>query len=282
MLFPFHFVENPTIWSWYLEPTVTVGILLTGFLYFRWIKQYREKNPGEEGATRKQQVYFGLGLLTFVFALLSPIDPWAEYLLSVHMLQHILLTIVGPPLLVYGLPKPMVNSLSGIGRPWTAWRFITKPLIAFALFNFTFSAIHLPAVYNLILTNQAFHIAMHLALMGTAIVAWWPVLAPGAEHGELTSLKKMVYLVAHTVPGQIVGAIITLTGAPIYAEYANAPYRLWGMSLQTDQEVGGLLMWVGVGSFYLAAAGRAFFIWARDADAAERRRITGGARTVEP
>jgi putative membrane protein len=283
MLIPFHFVENPGFRSWHFEPTVLVGIAVAGFLYFRWIKLHAERHPDEEFVTTKQQVMFVLGLASFIIALISPIDAWASYLLSMHMTQHILVTIVGPPLLLLGLPKAAVQSLSNLGKPWEVWRFVTRPLFAFFLFNAVFSFIHLPVLYNLILRSQAVHIAMHLALIGTALVLWWPVLAPGREYGEISPAMKILYLVANTVPGQVVGAIITLTDAPIYSEYALAPQRLWGLSLQTDQEIGGLLMWVGVGSFFLGVAGMAFFKWAADADAAERRKITGpGAASQRP
>lgn len=281
VLLPFHFAENPGFLSFNFEPTVIVGIAVAGFLYFRWIAVHRQRHPGEQVVSLKQQVYFSLGLFTFALALLSPLDAFATYLLSMHMVQHILLTIVGPPLLLLGLPREMVQAIAGLGRPWTAWRFITRPLIAFFVFNAVFSLIHLPVLYNLILVNQPVHIISHLLLMGTAVVAWWPVLAPGREYGEMSPLMKMLYLVANTVPGQVVGAIITLTNPPIYSEYAEAPFRLWGLSLQYDQEIGGLLMWVGVGSFFLFAAGMAFFKWAHAADDAERRRISG-ASTATP
>lgn len=280
MLIPFHFVENPSFLSWQLEPTVTVGILAAAFLYFRWIRNERAKRPAEEVVTTKQQVLFVSGLAAFVLALLSPLDPFADYLLTVHMMQHILLSIVGPPLLLMGLPVGLVHSLSKIGRPWTVWRALTKPLRAFFLFNGVFSFMHLPVIYNLILRNELVHIGAHLALMGTAIIMWWPVLAPGREYGEISPAMKILYLVASTVPGQLVGAIITLVAAPLYDEYAKAPFRLWGMSLQTDQEIGGLLMWVGVGSFFLWVAGTAFFKWAHQADEDERRRVTPAAREI--
>lgn len=275
MLLPFHFVEDPSFRSWQLEPTVTVGILVVGFLYFRWIRRERAKHPDEEVVSTRQQTYFVLGLVAFVLALLSPVDAWADYLLTMHMVQHILLTIVGPPLLLLGLPVGMVKSLASTGRLWTAWRFITRPLTAFFVFNFFFSFMHLPVLYNLILRNEIVHVGAHLGLMGTALIVWWPVLAPGREYGEMSNAIKMLYLMANTVPGQIVGAAITLTNPPIYYEYTLAPFRLWGMSLQTDQEVGGLLMWVGVGSFFLWVAGMAFFKWAHAADDAERRRVSG-------
>lgn len=277
MLLPLHtgFADNPGFGSWQLEPTVVIGIAVAGFLYFRWIRGYERAHPGEQAATGMQQAAFIAGLATFAIALLSPVDVIASYLLTMHMTQHILLTIVGPPLLLLGLPNEMFQRFSQLGAPWDVWRILTKPVVAFILFNATFSLIHLPVFYNLILRNEPVHIASHLALIGTALLSWWLVLAPGRAFGELQPAIKSIYLLAHTVPGQIVGAIITFaSGSVLYVEYTHAPERVWGLSLTTDQEIGGLLMWIGVGTFYLLAAGLGFYRWADEADSRERSRIT--------
>lgn len=277
MFIPLHtgFAENPSFGSWQLEPTVIIGIAVAGFLYFRWIRNYERSHPGEQAASTAKQVTFVLGLATFVIALLSPVDVFSSYLLSMHMTQHILLTVVGPPLLVAGLPKMMVQRWAQLGMAWDVWRMLTRPAVAFILFNAFFSLMHLPVFYNVILRNEIVHIASHLTLIGTALLSWWAVLAPGREFGELSQAMKSIYLLAHTVPGQIVGAIITFSSASvIYVEYSHAPERLWGLSLVTDQEIGGLLMWIGVGTFYMLAAGLGFYRWADEADSRERSRIT--------
>lgn len=276
MLVPLHagFANNPGFWSWQAEPAAIVGIALAGILYFRWLRRHEIDHPGEQAASGLQQFAFVAGLATYVVALLSPVDTFASYLLTMHMVQHILLTIIGPPLLLLGLPRGIYRSLSQRGTFWSAWRWLTKPFVAFVLFNAVFSFIHLPVLYNLLLSNEIFHIASHLALMGTALLAWWPVLAAGREFGELNPAVKSLYLLAHTVPGVLVGGVITLVDSVLYSEYAHAPLRLWDLSLKTDQEIGGLLMWVGVGSLYLGAAAIAFFRWAAEADNRERSRIT--------
>lgn len=275
MLTPLHvgFPENPGFLSWQFEPAAVVGISVTAYLYFRWIKLYEQRNPDAEPISNGRKITFVLGLATFVLALLSPVDTFGAYLLSMHMVQHILLTIVGPPLLILGLPKPMVAAMATLGTPWRIWRALTNPIAAFILFNAFFSLLHLPILYNLILTNEVVHVGSHLILMGTALLSWWSVLAPGREYGEIAPALKILYLTAHTVPSQIVGAVITLASGPLYPEYTNAPMRLWGLSLQSDQEIGGLLMWTGMGMFYLAVAGIAFYAWANPDDNKERDRL---------
>ena len=126
MLIPLHtgFVANPGFGSWQFEPTVVIGTAVAGFLYFRWIRHYEAGHPGEQGASTLRQATFVAGLLTFVIALLSPVDAFASYLLTMHMTQHILLTIVGPPLLLLGLSPQMYASLPRLGKPWTGWRFL--------------------------------------------------------------------------------------------------------------------------------------------------------------
>lgn len=276
MLVPLHagFAKNPGFGSWQLEPTVIVGTAVAIFFYYRWIRRYESSHPGEHPASGKQQAAFLAGIFTIVIALISPIDIFGSYLLTMHMTQHLLLTIVGPPLLLLGLPREMCAAFARTGTIWEIWRKLTRPLVGFIVFNATFTLIHLPPAYNLILRNEPVHIASHMAFIGTALLSWWSVLAPGREYGELPPAIKAIYLLAHTIPGQLAGGIITLSGSILYVEYTHAPFRLWGMSLMTDQQVGGMLMWVGVGTFYLVAAGVAFFRWASVADNEERQRLS--------
>src|SRR5690606_13620271 len=111
----------------------------------------RLSHPGEQVVSRGQQITFVAGLVTFLLALLSPIDALGSYLLSMHMTQHILLSLVGPPLLLLGMPKAMYEAFTRLGKAWDIWRVLTRPVVAFVLFNAFFSIMHVPMFYNLIL-----------------------------------------------------------------------------------------------------------------------------------
>lgn len=269
-------IDPISLLSWQLDVPVILGILGSAAIYL-WITSPGERNryPGGAAVPTRQIVSFFGGLLAFAIALLSPIEPLSDdYMLSGHMVQHILLTIVGPPLILLGIPTWLYRVIArAVGPVWSAWRFVTRPLLAFALFNLTFALVHFPAFYNLALQDQNVHILEHVLLWSTAFIGWWPILAPDEELGALSRPLKGLYLLGCTIPGQVVGALLTFAGSVVYEEYERAP-RLWGISPLVDQQIGGLLMWVLVGTFFLAAALITLGRWASEQTAADRQRRT--------
>lgn len=265
-------VEPISLTSWQFDVPVIIGLVGSAAIYL-WLtsESERERYPGSEPVSPGRKATFFGGLLAFAIALLSPIEPMSDdYLLSGHMVQHILLTIVGPPLVLLGIPAWLYRLIAqAIGPVWTVWRFLTRPLLAFVLFNLTFALVHFPAFYNLALTNQNVHILEHVLLWSTSFIGWWPILAPDEELGALPRPLKGLYLLGSTIPGQVVGALLTFAGSVVYDEYEQAP-RLWGISPLTDQQIGGLLMWVFVGTFFLAAALATFARWASEQEASDR------------
>lgn len=259
-------VEPVSLLSWQFDIPVIIGIVGSAAIYL-WITSAseRERYPDSEPVSVGQRAAFLGGLLAFAVALLSPIEPLSDdYLLSGHMVQHILLTIVGPPLILLGIPAWLYRVIAqAVGPVWTVWRFLTRPLLAFILFNLTFAVVHFPAFYDLALRDQNVHILEHVLLWGTAFIGWWPILAPTEDLGALPRPLKGLYLLGSTIPGQVVGALLTFSGDVVYDEYAHAP-RLWGISPLVDQQIGGLLMWVFVGTFFLAAALFTFGRWASE------------------
>lgn len=281
-MLPLLHINHPTsvgLQSWQFDPPVVVGLIGLSALYL-WIisPSQRVRYAGSEPVPPIRIASFFTGLLAFAIALLSPLEPLSDsFLFSAHMVQHILLTLVGPPLMLLGLPLWMVQAIArGTGRAWTVWRFLTRPLLAFAIFNLTFAFVHFPAFYNLALRDENVHILEHILLWTTAFIGWWPVLAPTRELGELTRPLKGLYLLASTIPGQVVGAILTFSDTIVYDEYAHAN-RVWGLSPLTDQQLGGLIMWVLVGSFFLAVAMIPLGRWASEQTGRDSPRI-GPAR----
>lgn len=273
--------DTITLASWYPDPVVILGVLAASTLYLRAIGPLRERFQDSAPVERTRVACFFLGLFAVVIALLSPLEPLADaYLLSAHMMQHLLLTLVVPPLLLYGIPVWIWAAFRRQERVWKVWRLLTMPLIAFLLFHLPFSLVHVPWVYELSLSSTAFHVATHLVFIGTALIVWWPVLAPGRSYGQLVPGMAILFLFAQTVPGQLVGALITVSDVILYPTYAEAN-RIWGISAVADQQAGGLIMWVGTGTFYLTAMSIIFFRWASGEDARERARWSPDA-SVQP
>ena len=279
MLIPLHVehLSEISLWSWQPDPPVMLGLAGSAALYL-WATSARQRvhYPSSTPVEPWRAALFFTGLLAFAVALLSPLEPLADsFLLTGHMLQHLLITIVGPPLMLLGVPPWLWATIArGSGNFWKMWLLITRPVPAFLIFNVTFALVHLPGFYNLALRNDNVHILEHVLLWTTAFVGWWCVVAPSKELGAISAPMKGLYLLANTIPGQLVGALITFSGAILYDEYAHAS-RVWGLSVHTDQEIGGLIMWVGVGTFYFVVAMIVFYRWASAqvaADHAPRRR----------
>jgi putative membrane protein len=169
------------------------------------------------------------------------------------MVQHLLLTLVAPPLILLGIPNWMLSPLVRPRLIYYLAAWLTQPIVAFVAFNAAFAASHLPALYDLTLENHGAHIAEHLIFMATAVLMWWPVLSPMPELPRIAYPLQILYIFLQTLPGSAVGALITLSETPLYQGYANAP-RIIDISPLMDQQIGGALMWVGGSAYFLIFA----------------------------
>ena len=137
------------------------------------------------------------------------------------------------------------------------------------MFNLIFTAYHVPALYDLSLQNNTFHIFVHLLLMATAVIAWWPILSPMTELPRLPQPGQILYLFFDAIPPTLLGALITFGEVVLYPTYANAP-RIFGISALDDQIGAGLIMWIPGAMVYLLALTIVFFKWFGSEDGAER------------
>lgn len=262
--------------SWHFEPSVVVGIAGLIAAYILWTGPLNRRRPGAEDrpVTRGQSVAFLGGCLALFVALGQPLDDWSDaYLLSAHMFQHLLLMLLVPPLWLLGLPAWVLEPLTR--RPWInrIGLTLTRAPVAFAIAGITLAAWHLPSLYDAALRHQPVHILEHQMFLVTSILVWWPIVGPLPAWPRLSKPLQCLYLFLLTFPSGIVGAFITLGSTGLYAAYDNAP-RLWGMSLQTDQVIAGLMMWVFGNLIYLALITVIFFQWSSEAERAEQEAAT--------
>ena len=254
----------PDAWrQWDLHPSVVIGLALLGGLYVYL---------GGLAAPRRRVASFAGALLVLGVSLNGPLHNLSDgYLFSAHMVQHLVLTLVFPPLLLYGTPAWVVQPLL---RPhWVRRlaRWATRPLAAGMLFSVPITLWHFPQFYEAALEHHALHIVQHLVFLATGVVMWWPVLSPSPELPRASYLTQLLYLFALGLPMSVAGALITLSGAVLYPFYATAP-RVWGLAPLADQQLGGLVMWVG-GTIYLwAAATVVWFRWSAREDAGDVER----------
>jgi len=260
---------------WHAHPSVVTGLVVLTGAYLLGVGPLRQRFGWAEQAGRGQIAAFMAGVLVLLIALLSPLHELGDhYLLSAHMIQHMLLTLVAPPLLLLGTPpwllRPMFRS-PGVLR---VAQFLTLPVVAFILFNLVFAIWHVPALYDAALEERDVHILEHLMLIAAGVIMWWPVLSPLPELPRTSYLVQMAYLFLQPTLPSIIGAVITFSKGILYSWYAEAP-RIWGISASTDQQIGGLIMWVPGGMFFLFTLVVVFLIWASQEESEARRERTG-------
>jgi len=237
-------------WDWH--PSVVIGLALLGGLYVYL---------GGLAAPRRRVTAFGASLVVLGVALNGPLHNLSDgYLFSAHMVQHLALTLVFPPLLLYGTPAWVVRPLLGPAWVLRSARRATRPLAAGALFSAPITLLHVPQFYESALEHHPLHIVQHLVFIATAVIMWWPILSPVPELPRASYPTQLIYLFALGLPMSLAGALITLSEQVLYPFYAGAP-RVWGLAPLADQQLGGLLMWV-VGTIYLwVAASVVWFRW---------------------
>ncbi len=230
---------------------------------------------GEEPVTRWQQVawYAGVGLLFLVRG--WPIHDIGEgSLFTFHMIEHMVMALVVPPLMLYGIPWWLLRRIVLPIMPVV--RFLTRPIIALVFFNAVLAAIHVPAVVELMVTNETAHLAIHTVFLLSAFAMWWPVIGPIPDLPRLAPFPRMGYLFLQSLVPTVPASFMTLAGKPIYSIYEELP-RLWGFDVVADQTVAGLIMKLGGGAVLWLAIAWTFFRWA-----AEEERLARPARPAAP
>lgn len=238
--------------SWDFAPSIVIGCaLLWGIYLFAARFKFNRKT-----------VIFTLGMLVLFLALVSPVDVLGEdYLFTLHMVQHIMLFLIVPALLISGLPDSFVRSW--LRFPFIAWleRILSIPPLAIAVALGDLWIWHLPALYNAALQNESVHIFEHLTFLVTGSILWWPVFKPVPE-GRLAPLPAIVYMAIASTINAILGITFTWSSTPFYSSYAHPPDELgalsmirdqWGFNQLADQRMGGAIMWAGGGAVFLWA-----------------------------
>lgn len=237
-----------SLWHWHPSVLLGCAALIAGYVVLL------------RGRWTARALLFGLGMAVLLVALLSPLHELGDrYLFSAHMLQHLLLLLIVPPLLLLGLPSAAIERLLRAPGVAQIERALGAPLLAWAIGLGAMWLWHLPALYNLALRNEWVHILEHLFFLVSAVIFWWPIFT-SAERSRLHPLGAIAYLFAGMIVSSLLGMILTFAEPGLYPAYVNPPdpfgllpllWGEWGLTPAVDQQVGGLLMWVPGGMVYL-------------------------------
>jgi putative membrane protein len=180
-----------------------------------------------------------------------------------------LIGVVAPPLLLLGVPGWMIEPLLRWKPLRVTARALAHPVPAFGLLNLDLWLWHVPALYDLTLASEAIHIFEHLTFIVFGVIFWLPILSPTPLIPRISRPFGVLYLFGGCQPMVALGALLTFAPTPFYTAYLDAP-RIWGMDATTDQQLGGLIMWVPTNIPYLIGLSVVFFKWVGAVDRKER------------
>jgi putative membrane protein len=206
------------------------------------------------------------GLVAIWVAVGSPLASMDHDLLSIHMVQHLLLMAIAPPLLLlgrpalpllHGMPKRFVQDLMGPFLRWAPVRqlgkIVTRTVFCWIVATITVIAWHLPSLFALGLRSGAWHEIQHASFLLAGLLFWWPVIQPLPSASHSAGWSVPLYLFFATLPCDALSAFLTFCGRVVYPAYLSAlpPFKI---SALQDQEWAGVLMWVSITFIYMVPA----------------------------
>jgi putative membrane protein len=270
---------DPDFWRWVPHPEVWLLVAGVTALYVYAARVIGPKvvPAGTPAVTRSQRRWFVFGMAVLWLAADWPMhDIGEEYLYLVHMLQHTLLTFVIPPALLMATPEWLARLVLGRGAVDRWVHRLARPVPAAVIFNALTLGLHWQFVVNTASTNGLFHYALHTAIVASAFLFWMAVCGPLPEL-RLSPLSQMLYLFITSIVPTVPSAWLIFAEGAVYETY-DIPGRLFGISVTTDQQIAGVIMKLGAGTYLWVIIAVLFFVWSsrqREADrqaAAERRR----------
>jgi putative membrane protein len=199
---------------------------------------------------------FLLGMLVLWLSIGSPIDSFADVLLSAHMVQHLLLMSVVPPLVILGAPVvPLLRGLpiwtvKTVLHPFLVWplprrvgRFLIAPIVAWLAMNCVFLIWHVPAAYDYALRHENWHDFEHICFLVSSLMFWWVVIRPWPSHIRTSSWMMLLYLMSADIVNTALSAFLAFCDRPIYSFYVTGP-NPFHVSPLSDQVLGAVIMWV--------------------------------------
>ena len=240
--------------DWSLPIWLTLSILITAAIYLRGWLAIRKTRPAQFSEIRLASFLCGLAILWLAIG--SPMDGFADVLLSAHMVEHLLLMSAVPPLLLYGLPVvpllrglpvPLRRLLIGPLLRTPALRnfghWLVTPVVAWLLMNLAYLGWHIPTAYDFALEHENWHAVEHLCFLGTSILFWWCIIWPWPARVQRRNWGVLIYLIGADLVNTMLAAFLAFCDRPVYRYYVDNP-NPFGVSVLRDQVLGAAIMWV--------------------------------------
>ena len=233
---PWRFQFHPEVWL------LVIG-LVVAFVYTVRVLGPKVAPEGKI-ISRRQITTFTVMILLLWLASDWPMhDISEEYLYSVHMVQHMILTYIIPPLALLATPEWLFRLLIGKGRTYKVVRFLTKPVVGVLVYNTTLMITHIPQIVNRSAQGGPIHYLLHVLVVTTSLMFWIPVCGPIREW-RMSDGAKMIYLFGTSLIPTIPAGWLTFAEGPVYKHY-DTIVRVGGISVLSDQQAAGGIMKLG-------------------------------------
>jgi putative copper resistance protein D len=264
--------EPPTalnlLFGWNLEPAVLLPLLAAAYGWIWAVRRIDRDHPASPVPRRRTAAFLG-GLAAIAIALLSGIDTYDTTLFSVHMIQHLLLTLVAAPLIVLGAP---ITTLLRVASPDVRRRLILPvlhsrllrivsfPVVAWLLFAGVMWGTHFSPIFDRSLEDPVVHDLEHALYLAAALLFWWPAIGLDPSPWRMPHPVRAMYVFLQMPQNTFLAVTILNSAVPLYAHYATL-VRSWGPSALQDQQIAGGLMWLFGDLLFLAAIGGIIAGW---------------------
>jgi putative membrane protein len=201
--------------AWHVHPDVWLlfGSIIAAYLI---AGRRHERATGEATEPRKRRLFL-LGMGVLWLGADWPIHDLAErYLYSMHMTQHLLFTLVAAPILIAGMPVWLLRELLSPAPIRRIFRFMTRPLVALIFFNAVLLFTHWPDVVAASVGSELVHLGLHVLIVTSALVMWWPVMSPLPEMPSLPPPGQMLYLFLQSLAPTIPASFLTFGHKPLF------------------------------------------------------------------
>jgi putative membrane protein len=266
-------------WNPHVDVVLVLGSVAAAFLL--WARRH-ERETGEATTARNRRLFLSGMAVLFVMSVWPMHDLAEQRWYMAHMVQHLSYMLVAAPLLVSGIPAWMWRA--ALRRPAieNGWRFVTRPVMALVVSTTVLLFTHWPVIVDASVHSESLHFALHVALVLSSIIMWWPVFSPLPEMPPIAPPAQMLYLFALSLAPAVPASFLTFGHRPIYQVYETFP-RLLGISPLTDQLIAGLIMKIIGGLILWGYIAVIFFRWhdrerAEDWDALALRDVEAHVR----
>lgn len=255
--------------EWTLDPVLIVPLGLVLLIYaVGWVRLARR------AAVPPQPYIFLSGWAVLTLALVSPLHEAGEKSFTLHMIEHELIMLVASLLLAasgaggvlaWGLPRPLRLALGGGWKSplQRAWKRLTEPVTATVIQGIVMWAWHAPALFDRALESFGWHVAQHACFFVSSLLFWWAMLHPRGDRAGCGLSAACLFITS--LIGGALGALMSFSASPWYAQYAAMGMSGIGLDPVTDQQLAGLIMWIPGGMVHGVAALICFYRWLKSA-----------------